>query len=290
MDSTKFLKIEKITDETPFVKTFYFNHRLNSKPGQFVMLWLPGIDQKPFSIGWEDENGFALTVFNRGPTTNKLFEMKAGERVGISGPYGTSFSVRPNTRYIMVAGGYGAAPLSFLAKQLSVIARSVATKQSQSTKIDFLLGARSAEHVLFEDRLSKLPNTKIHIATDDGSKGHKGFVTDLLSSVIPAKAGIHDNSLDARFHGHDIFVCTCGPELMEKKVLDACNVAGVECEISIERYMKCGVGVCGQCAVDDLGLHMCKEGPVVSGALASQIKEFGVYHRDKSGKKVYFEN
>jgi len=62
----------------------------------------------------------------------------------------------------------------------------------------------------------------------------------------------------------------------------------VECEISIERYMKCGVGVCGQCAVDDLGLHMCVDGPVVSGALASQIKEFGVYHRDKSGKIIYF--
>jgi len=86
-------------------------------------------------------------------------------------------------------------PLSFLAKEVTALGANV----------EFLFGARSAEHVLFEERLEQLPNTKLHIATDDGSKGHKGFVTDLLPDLLAQ--GDKQNTL----------VVTCGPELMEKK-------------------------------------------------------------------------
>lgn len=268
MDKPQYIPIDNIVDETDQVKTFYFTHDLNSKPGQFVMLWLPGIDQKPFSITYDDNKKFGLTIFKRGPLTEKLFTMKVGERVGITGPYGTDFSIKPNTNYIMVAGGYGAAPLGFLAELVS--------KQTNIT-IDFCVGAQNKECLLFEQRLTKIPNTKIHISTDDGSKGHKGFVTDLLTKVIQEK---DDKS--------NILVCTCGPELMEKKVLDICNENDVAGEISIERFMKCGYGVCGQCAVDPIGICMCTDGPVVNKKLANKITEFGVYHRNKSGKIVKF--
>ncbi|MFH1790217.1 MAG: dihydroorotate dehydrogenase electron transfer subunit [bacterium] len=275
MDEPKYTKISNIIDEAENVKTFYLNHSLDSKPGQFIMLWIPDTDQKPFSISYDDGIKFGVTVFNRGPLTKKLFSMQVGDRVGITGPYGTNFSIKPNTRYIMVAGGYGAAPLGFLSEKISKL---------NDVKIDFCIGARNKDLVLFEQRISCIPNTQIHIATDDGSKGHRGFATDLLSVILNPLLSLEDK-LSNNKH---ILVVTCGPELMEKKVLDICNEHNVDCEVSIERYMKCGIGICGQCAVDPLGICMCTHGPVVSKDLANQLTEFGLYHRDKSGKIIYF--
>jgi len=263
------LPIKKIIEENSNIKTFYFDHELNAKPGQFIMLWIPGVDQKPFSIGYQDKDSFGLTIFKRGPLTEKLFEMNVGDRVGISGPYGTNFTVNPDLHYVMVAGGYGAAPLGCLAETLSCHP----DWNKGSGKIDFLVGAKNKDLVLFEERLSKIPNLNLHIATDDGSKGYKGYVTNILSDLT--------NKADKK-----TLIVTCGPELMEKKILDICNEKNIDCEISIERYMKCGFGVCGQCVVDGPGICMCKEGPVVNRELANKITEFGKYHRNKSGQIV----
>ncbi len=267
MDQPQFIPITKIVDETPQVKTFYFSYSLGSKPGQFIMLWIPGLDQKPFSIGYDDGKQFGLTIFNRGPLTKELFEMNIGDRVGITGPYGASFSVKPNTHYIMVAGGYGAAPLGFLAEEAVKL----------DSTVDFCAGARDQHNLLFEKRIEKLPGATLHLATDDGSKGHKGYVTDLLPNLIKNYKG-----------NKSILLVTCGPELMEKKVLDVANNLNINCEVSIERFMKCGIGICGQCCVDPLGIRMCMEGPVVSKTIANQLTEFGKYHRDKSGAKVFY--
>jgi len=103
MDIPQHIKISQIVDETPQVKTFYFDYPLNSRPGQFVMLWIPRIDQKPFSIAYDDGQKFGLTVFNRGPLTNKLFQMKVNDCVGIIGPYGTNFSA---SQYSLYYGGW----------------------------------------------------------------------------------------------------------------------------------------------------------------------------------------
>src|SRR3989344_5176381 len=197
-----FIPITNIVDETPSVKTFYFSYPLNSKPGQFVMLWIPGLDQKPFSVVYDDGEKFGLTIFNRGPLTNELFGMKVGDRVGISGPYGTAFSVKSNTHYIMIAGGYGAAPLGFLTEEVVKL----------HSTVDFCVGARSAEHLLFEDRVKNLDGVTVHLATDDGSNGYKGYVTDLLTvilngakdpstAVIPVETGI--TTLDSRPRRND---------------------------------------------------------------------------------------
>lgn len=265
-DVPKYLSVAAIADETPQVKTFFFNFSLGSKPGQFVMLWLPGVDQKPFSVSYDDGQRFGLTIFKRGPMTEKLFGLKLGARLGVSGPYGRGFSLKDRTRYLMVAGGYGAAPLAFLAEEAVKL---------EGVAIDFLMGAKSRDHLLFEERLSRIKNLTLHIATEDGSKGYRGLITDRLPNLIRADSC-------------QKLVVTCGPELMEKKVLDICNEYNVDGEFSLERYLKCGFGVCGQCAVDDLGLCLCAEGPVVSRETVNQIKEFGKYHRDKAGGKIFF--
>lgn len=268
-DTPIMLPITRIVDENPHVKTFWFDFALQSEPGQFVMLWIPGVDQKPFSIGYDEGNRFGLTIFAVGGLSKRLFEMKVGDRVGITGPYGKPFSVLPNTHYITVAGGYGAGPLGVLAEKLANV----------NSTVDFCVGARSADLLLFEERMSKLSHVKVHVATNDGSKGHVGFVTEILEELLKIK----------RSEDQKILVATCGPELMEKRVLDICNQYSVNCEISIERYMKCGFGICGQCCVDDSGIPMCTDGPVVSREVANSITEFGKYHRDKSGTRVNYE-
>ncbi len=191
-----FLPIIKIDDENENVKTFFIQGNIQAEPGQFVMLWIPGIDQKPFSISDCDENQFALTVFKRGPLTEKLFNLNIGDKIGITGPFGTSFSLKPDTNYFMVAGGYGAAPLYFLSKK----------SQSLNSHIDFFLGARSNNHLLFLNKIKSLSNITLHIATEDGSAGEQGFITQQL-----------ENKLAATENKTNILVCTCGPELMEKK-------------------------------------------------------------------------
>lgn len=276
-DTPLILPITSIVQENPHVKTFWFDFALQSEPGQFVMLWIPGVDQKPFSIGYDMGNSFGLTIFAVGPLSKRLFELKAGDRVGITGPYGKPFSVLPNTHYITVAGGYGAGPLGVLAERLA----------SVNSTVDFCVGARSADLLLFEERVAKFPHVKVRVSTNDGSRGQKGFVTEMLEELLKIKRSRSADSGQAP--DQKIMVATCGPEMMEKRVLDICNQYGVNCEISIERYMKCGFGVCGQCCVDDSGAPMCTDGPVVSREVANSISEFGKYHRDKSGTRVNYE-
>lgn len=249
------LKIAKIKQETPDIKTFTFKYALNAKPGQFIMLWIPGKDQKPISISRQNKNSFELTVFRIGQATEELFKIRVGDNVGISGPYGTNFSIKAKTNIILVGGGCGSAPLRFLADEA----------KKKKCRITFITGGRTSKQVLFKKEFS---NTCI--VTDDGSEGFKGYTTQKLEEIIK-------NKIEK--------VYTCGPEIMMKKVVEMCLKYEVLCEISMERYMKCGFGICGQCAVDPLGICLCQDGPVISGDLIKQITEFSHYYRDKAGIK-----
>lgn len=264
LDKPLLLPIVDIVQENPHVKTFWFEHNLKSAPGQFVMLWVPGLDQKPFSIAYDDGHRFGLTIFAVGPLSSRLFEMNIGDRVGISGPYGKGFSIQKHKHYITIAGGYGAGPLGLLAERL----------EGKNTTIDFCVGARSADLLLFEERAAQLSHVTVHVSTDDGSKGHKGYVTEVVKQL-----------LDGMDNTSNVILATCGPELMEKAVLNLANEYNVEAELSIERYMKCGFAICGQCCMDPIGIPMCTQGPVVNKDIANKLTEFGSYHRDKSGTK-----
>jgi dihydroorotate dehydrogenase electron transfer subunit len=270
-DIPKSISIKKIITETPFVKTFVFEHTLNSKPGQFVLLWIPRLDEKPISVAYDGGNEFHATIFAVGPFSKKMHELKEGDLVGVRGPYGSWFKYEKGQRLILVGGGYGAAPLYNLAEKAS----------ADGCKIDFIVGARSSEHLLFLDRIKALPGVTLHIATDDGSVGEKGFNTLILARLIAEQK---TGEVGAAVVPPIDCVYTCGPEIMMKKISDMCHDAGINAQVSIERYMKCGFGVCGQCCVDASGERMCKEGPVVSNERARMIIEFGKYHRDSVGK------
>ncbi len=260
------LKIDNIVEENKTTRSFYFKHTLVSNPGQFVMLWLPGVGEKPISISGDNGKEFFLTVCGVGKVSNELQKLKTGDKVGIKGPLGTHFNLK-GKNIALVGGGYGAGPMAFLAEQ------AIKT-DFKKENVHYVIGARNKDLLLFEDRVKKT-GAQIHVATDDGSKGHKGYVTEVLNQLI------EENKID--------MIYCCGPELMEKAVFDIAVEKNIDCEISIERYIKCGIGVCGSCTVDPLGICMCKQGPVVNKELAKKITEFGVYHRDATGKKIYFK-
>jgi len=262
MEQPIILEIEKIIDEAKDFKTFIFRHKLNSEPGQFIMLWLPSVDEKPFSISFQDSERFGVTVFKVGKFTSELFKLKQGDKVGIRGPYGHGFSLK-GENIVLVGGGCGGAPMGFLADEL----------KNKNKNLTFIIGARCKDSLLFLDRL-KTANIKTLIATDDGSCGTKGFTTKILEEVLEKE------DID--------MVYTCGPEIMMKFVVDICDKHDVDCELSLERFMKCGIGLCGQCCMDNTGAIVCKDGPVFSKQEVKEFFEFGKYHRKKSGKKVKF--
>ncbi|MDI6720509.1 MAG: dihydroorotate dehydrogenase electron transfer subunit [Methanomicrobiales archaeon] len=243
--------IRGIVKETPTIRSLFFEESFPFSPGQFVMVWVPGVDEIPMALS----SAISISVQRVGDATAALFGLSEGGRIGIRGPFGNGFSVHGRT--LAVAGGIGAAPLVPLAAEGKVET--------------FLLGAKTWKEVPFTEALRRC--TDLRIATDDGTLGHHGFVTDLLDAV--------------RFREFD-HVCVCGPEAMMRTVLKRLQDAGIadRGQFSLHRYMKCGVGVCGSCCIDPDGLRVCRDGPVFPGDRLLE-SEFGRYARDGSGRKVY---
>ncbi len=257
------IKIHSIYQETDNIKTFTFRHLINAKPGQFIMVWIPRIGMKPFGISCIDQETFSITVSQVGNFTNELFKKKEGDYVGFMGPYGNGFTTDKKNA-ILVAGGYGSAPLAFLAEEL----------KKKGTKVTLIIGAKTKDQLTYKKRFANA-SIKTIFCTDDGSEGEKGYTTDIL------KEELQKNKPDV--------IYTVGPEIMMKKVIEIGDEYDIECEASLERYMKCGFGVCGQCCIDDTGERSCKTGPVYNKEyIKKYIKEFGKYKRDGTGKKETF--
>lgn len=258
------LPIKKIVQEAEHIKTFFFDIEIKSKPGQFMILWVPRLNEKPYSIAYNENGRLGMSIAVVGEFTKKLFSLNEGDYLGLRGPYGSWFKIKNNfKRVLMVGGGYGTAPLAILAQQAI----------DQGITVDFCRGAFSNNYLLFTDRLEKIGVNSI-TTTRDGSFGAKGSVVNIVKDQL------------AKEKYDCIYIC--GPELMEKKIIDLCQKKNIPSQVSIERWMKCGFGICGQCCVDDSGDRMCVEGPVVTGEYALAQKEFGKYHRTKSGKVEHF--
>lgn len=240
-------EIIRIVRETPTVSTFYLDRSFQPEPGQFVMVWIHGIDEIPMALSYDN----AITVQKVGEATSALFDFKVGNSIGIRGPFGSGFRMI-GKNVLLVAGGVGSAPLAPFAEKL----------HSEGVRVTTLLGARTGEELVFRKRFEASGET--FTATDDGSSGRKGFVTDLLEE--------HKD--------YDQVYC-CGPEIMMKKVLDMADPATIQ--LSLHRYIKCGLGICGACCVD--GLRVCKDGPVFTGDVLIK-SEFGFFRRNVCGERV----
>ncbi len=263
--------IAKIRRETEMVRTFTFSTSFGAKPGQFVMVWIPGVDEIPMSVAYDDGKQLQLTFFAVGDATRVLAASRVGDLIGLRGPFGTSYSWKPKQRLALVAGGYGAAPMYFVAKKAI----------KDGCRLEVFVGARSKEHLLYLKEFEKLPHTTLHVATDDGSMGFKGFNVQHLDSVLTEqKHSASKPFIDQIF--------ACGPERMLVSVSALATKRTIKSQLSLERYMKCGYGLCGNCVVDPLGIRLCVDGPVVDGKLCGEISEFGKYHRDALGRKHTF--
>ena len=254
------------------VRSFTFDGSLGAKPGQFVMVWLPGVDEVPMSVAFDSGAETKITFFAVGDMTEKLSKSTVGDLVGLRGPFGTYYEWDPGDHIVLVAGGYGAAPMYFVASE--------AVKHGCT--LEAIVGARSKEHLLYLKELEDLKHVSLHVSTDDGSMGHKGYNTEVLEMLLKQASDpkAEDPPIDKVF--------SCGPEMMLKNVSKITAAYGVPSQLSLERYMKCGYGVCGNCVVDPLGIRMCVEGPVVKNDVCLEITEFGAYHRDDIGKKHEF--
>lgn len=268
----KTYRIKEVKQETENVRLYTFDGSLGARPGQFIMLWVPGVDEVPLSVAYDDGAETKIAFFAVGDTTEALANMNVGDLVGMRGPFGTHYEWKPGQHLALVAGGYGAAPMFFVASE----------SVHHGTTIDVIVGARGKEHLLFLDALESLPHVALHIATDDGSMGFKGYNVQMLDKMLEVTQNpkTEEKAIDQIF--------ACGPERMLKAALDISNKYSVPCQLSMERYMKCGYGLCGNCVMDPLGVRMCVEGPVVKGEVLNQLPEFGKYHRDSVGRKHDF--
>jgi dihydroorotate dehydrogenase electron transfer subunit len=243
------VKVVKTKEEAKNIKTLFFDRNFGASPGQYAMVWIRGIDEIPMSFSYTN----AITVKKVGDATSALFRFKKGDSLGLRGPFGRPFEIK-GKKVALVAGGIGAAPLAFLAEKCR-------------GKIKTFLGARCKEELLFVGRFKNVG--EVEIATDDGSAGRRGFVSELLSDNLKNFDQIY----------------TCGPEAMMYRVLNICAKLRIEKRLQLctERYLKCGLGLCGSCDLG--GLRVCVDGPVFRGDELLRT-EFGKYRRSGSGKRI----
>jgi len=255
----KIVKIKKTKREAKNIKTILFEYDgKNITPGQFLMIWIPGLDEIPMSISYINNKEIGFTFRKVGEATTALYNLKKGNKIGFRGPYGNGFTIK-GKNILVVGGGTGIATLAPLIEKILSI---------KNKKLTAIFGAKTKDEMFFTRRFRGI---NLKISTDDGSIGFKGMASELTEKIIK------EENFDQ--------VITCGPEKMMKKIVDICNLYKIPVQASLERYIKCGIGLCGQCCIGE-GLRVCKDGPVFEGDVLNKISEFGYFKRDASGKKI----
>ena len=219
------------------------------RPAQFVQVQTdPGLSpllRRPFSLLRVDRNAgwFEILYDVVGNGTRRMAQATPGDALNLIGPLGVGFSPPESDRVLLVAGGVGCVPLAFLAWE----------EPQRRDRMAFLMGAAGKNRM--PDMAGLLPDgLKTQLATDDGSLGHHGFVTDLVEANATS----------------DTVVFTCGPHPMMARVEAICRDLGLPCFASLENHMACGFGACVGCVVesrdaareDERYKRVCVDGPV----------------------------
>lgn len=258
-------QIVNVRSESPSTKTFSFTDKLcnKAKPGQFVMLWIPGIDEIPLSIMDVTNGVTSVTVKAVGDATRHMHALEAGATIGIRGPFGNSFT-ESRGRVLLVGGGTGTAPLLFLAKQLA----------QKTERLSFVEGAKTKDELLFVKEIGGVCQEKnIITTTEDGTAGLQCLVTQPLATLLDKE----------RFD----MIYTCGPEVMVKKIFEMTEQRKLPLEASLERLMRCGIGLCGSCVIGKY--RVCRDGPVFNAAQLREVKdELGISKIGFDGSRIPF--
>ncbi|MFH2023710.1 MAG: hypothetical protein ABIJ10_05355 [Candidatus Micrarchaeota archaeon] len=298
-------RIKKILEENYRIKSIEIEHdMIEAEPGQFLMVWIPGLGERPMSIA--NNRPLTISVANVGTVSGELHKLKQGEQISYRGPLGRPFDLglqyktelkckttqcvstenskfenkcdcccgideaskqesghpklgTGNPKHILtIGGGYGVVPMYFLCK----------TAREHGIDAYAIIGGRCEKDVVYEKHLFVVCK-EVFVTTDDGSRGKKGTVMTEFEWLIKEK------KFDC--------VYTCGPEKMMKAIAEKCVALKIPCQVSLERHMKCGTGVCGSCAIN--GMLTCKDGPVFDAEQVLKFSEFGKVSRDGCGNR-----
>lgn len=218
------------------------------EPGQFVHI-LPcqasdPLLRRPISLYDVDKKEGSITLLYKivGKGTQIMSNIKSNDYLDIMGPLGRSFTLVNNKNVVLVGGGVGVAPLIYLARKL----------KENNCHVTLLYGVENSKQLVGEHRLQEI-GVKLLPATVDGSRGYKGYVTNiLLENINPSEVD---------------YIYTCGPEPMMSVVASYASKNNILGQLSLEEYMACGIGACFGCArklksFDDTYVKVCQDGPV----------------------------
>ena len=252
------LPLKKIVAEGESAATLYFESDMKVLPGQFLMVTDYEEGERPFSIADADGTRIALTIKKMGPFSRRLAAKKPGSLISLRGPFGNPFTPAAGL-CLLVGGGAGIAPLYLLAREILALGgRAIVVN-----------GARAAGDLILGAWFRALGADYRETSEDTGEK---------LTSVQLAGRVLEKEKITMAY--------AAGPELMMAALKQI--LPGIPYEFSFERYMKCGVGICGSCACDPTGIRVCVEGPVLRRALVDELTDFGVYKRDATGARIPF--
>jgi len=264
LKKAKILQTKKLTaNERLFEVALADGEVLDHEPGQFVMVSLLGIGEVPISVcsSPTKRDSFELCVRAVGKVTRSLHKLKAGDEIGIRGPYGKGFPIRilEGNDLLLIAGGLGLAPLRSLITY-------VLDNRRDFGKVHLLFGCKEPKEMLFSDELEKWnERTDLHYAcTVDRAApewaGNVGVITTLIPGVDiePART----------------FAAVVGPPVMYNfviKELISKGIPALQILLSFERNMKCGNGKCGRCQIQNL--YCCQDGPVFNYEKIKNLSE-----------------
>jgi dihydroorotate dehydrogenase electron transfer subunit len=237
------LRVARVVPEGRAGVTLVLDGALPAQPGQFVMAWLPDLEERPFSL--MDDDPVSITVANVGPFSAALCSLRVGERLWVRGPFGHGFALQ-GTRHLLVGGGSGSAALTLLAKRAREAGQEVIAA----------VGARTAALLMLRWRFEEL-GCPLITATDDGSQGVHATVLGAVQATL--RRAWPDT------------VYGCGPEPLLQALARSCAEAELPSWVSMERVMRCGIGVCGSCHCSDR--LVCADGPVFPAALLLPAEE-----------------
>lgn len=228
---------EKVCDD---ITILTFDKKLNIQAGEFIFLWIPGLGEKPFSALTDDP--FSLVVIDVGQFTHALMDLPVGTQAYVRGPHGIPATPPEGARVMAVAGGTGLAAVYQLARDFD--------------NAEVFTGARTAQRLYFLEECKKI--APVHIATDDGTEGFHGRVTELLRERLQSMSAAERDTL---------YFYNCGPEPMVHAAIavqkEFCRPEQIFS--AIDYLTKCGVGICGACAAPD-GRRLCVDGPFLQAS------------------------
>ena len=215
-----------------------FDRKVNVQAGEFIFLWVPGVGEKPFSALTDDP--FSLVVIDVGLFTHALMDMVPGTQAYVRGPHGIPVAPAEEAKIMAVAGGTGLAAVYQIARDFG--------------NAEIFAGARTAQRLYFLEECRQIAD--VHVATDDGSAGYQGVVTELLRDRLL--------QMTERERAQLVFY-NCGPEPMVHAAIAVQREFCADEQIfsAIDYLTKCGVGICGACAAPD-GRRLCVDGPFLA--------------------------